>query len=76
MAIPTAVNGQSTDTVSQNNVIVLGEAPAMALAALYQVSSQAIGLMMQNAAAAQQQLNITAQAATAQGAAMLYAVGK
>jgi hypothetical protein len=75
MAIPTPVNGQITDTVSQTNVTVLGEAPAMALSNLYQISAQAFGLMMQNAASAQQQTNITAQAATTQGVVTLYSTG-
>jgi hypothetical protein len=73
MAFPTPVNDQATDTVSQNNVSVLGEAPAMGLAALYQLSAQSIGIMMQNAAAAQQQFAITAQAATAASVAALSA---
>ncbi|MEJ0025624.1 MAG: RebB family R body protein [Rhizomicrobium sp.] len=71
MAIPTPVNGQITDAVTQSNLTVVGQAPAMALGNLLQVSAQAFGLMMQNAAAAQQQLNITAQAVTTQGAVVL-----
>ncbi len=74
MAIPTPANGQITDTVSQANITVLGEAPAIALGGLYQVSAHAFGLMMQNAANAQQQVNITAQAATAQGVSLLASV--
>jgi hypothetical protein len=75
MADVTPVNGQITDTVSQTNLVVLGESPAMALSNLFQVSAQAFALMMQNAAAAQQQLNITAQAVTTQGVALLYSTG-
>ena len=74
MAIPTPVNGQITDAVTQSNVTVLGDSPAMAMGNLYQVSAQAFGLMMQNAAAAQQQANVMAQAATTQGVAMLYSL--
>jgi hypothetical protein len=73
VAIPTPVNGVITDTISQTNVSVLGQAPAAALANLYQASAQAFALMMQNAANAQQQMNITAQAVTAQGVVVLYA---
>ena len=73
MADQTPVNAQITDTISQTNVTVLGEAPSVALGNLYQASAQTFGMMMQNAAAAQQQLNITAQAVTAQGVALLYA---
>jgi hypothetical protein len=75
LAFPTSVNSQTTDTVSQVNVTVLGEAPAMALGNLYQVAAQALGLMMQNAVQAQQQTNITAQAATTQGVSLLFASG-
>ena len=72
MAIPTPVNGQITDAITQSNVTVLGQAPSMALGNLLQVSAQAFAMMMQNASAAQQNLNISAQAATTQGVAVLY----
>jgi hypothetical protein len=72
MALDTPVNSQITDTISQANVTVLGEAPSVALGNLYQASAQAFGMMMQNAVGAQQQLNITAQAVTAQGVTLLY----
>jgi hypothetical protein len=75
MAIPTPVNGQITDTISQSNLTVVGEAPSLALGSLYQVYAHAAGLMMENAVNAQQQVNITAQAATAQGVAMLFSTG-
>lgn len=74
MAIPTPVNGQITDAVTQSNVTVLGDSPAIAMGNMFQVSAQAFGIMMQNAAAAQQQANVAAQAATVQGVAMLYAL--
>jgi len=73
VAIPTPVNGVITDTISQTNVSVLGQAPAAALANLYQASAQAFAIMMQNAASTQQQLNMTAQAVTTQGVVVLYA---
>jgi hypothetical protein len=57
MADPTLVNGQITDAVTQTNVKVLGEAPAMAMATVYQTMAQAIGLSMQNAVANQQNMN-------------------
>ncbi len=62
MAIPTPVNGQITDAVTQSNITVLGNSPAHALSALYQVSSQAAGLAMQNATANQQNTDILANA--------------
>jgi hypothetical protein len=57
MAEPTLVNGQITDAVTQTDVMVLGNAPAMAIGALYQVTAQAIALSMQNAVANQQAMN-------------------
>ena len=64
MAFPTAVNSQITDAVTQANVKVLGDAPAFAMAALYQATAQALANAAHNAAHAQQQNYILAQAAT------------
>jgi hypothetical protein len=74
MAFPTAVNDQITDSITQSNVKVLGEAPAMALANLYQATAQALSNAAHNATTNQQQNNITAQAATTMGVAALYSV--
>lgn len=74
MAFPTAVNSQITDSVTQSNVEVLGEAPAVALGNLYQATSQALANAAHNATTAQQQTNVTAQAATTMGVATLYAI--
>lgn len=63
MAFPTAVNSQITDAVSQSNVKVLAEAPAMALSTVYQTLAQAAGLAAQNAATNQQNAQQVAQAA-------------
>ena len=81
MAFPTAVNNQITDSVTQANVKVLGDAPAMALANLYQATAQALSNAAHNSTSAQQQTAVTAQAATTMGVATLYsldtsAVGK
>ncbi|MEL6142430.1 MAG: RebB family R body protein [Bacteroidota bacterium] len=51
------VNEQITDAVTQTNVKVLAEAPAQAMATLYQVATQANGISMQNATSNQQNLN-------------------
>jgi hypothetical protein len=75
MAIPTAVNGQITDAVTQTNVSVLGDSPALSLGNLYQVSAHAAGMAMQNAVAFQQQMNITAQAATTVAVTILLGPG-
>ncbi|KFA87962.1 RebB family R body protein [Archangium violaceum] len=72
MTTPTAVNGQITDAVTQSNVKVLGDAPALALGHIYQTMAHSTGLSFQNAVTAQQQLNMAAQAATVQGVSLLY----
>ena len=73
MAFPTAVNSQITDAVTQANVHVLGDAPAIAMGNLYQATAQALANAAHNATMAQQQMAITAQAATAAGVALIYA---
>lgn len=74
MAFPTAVNSQITDSVTQANTKVLGDAPAVAMGNLYQATAQALGNAAHNATTSQQQTNITAQAATTQGVATLYSI--
>ena len=74
MALPTAVNGQITDAVTQSNVKVLGDAPAMAMGAIYQALAHSTGILYENATSSQQQLAIAAQAATNQGVIQIYSV--
>lgn len=74
MAIPTPVNGMITDAVTQTNVKVLGDAPAMAMGAIYQSLSHSTGILFENAVSSQQQLAIASQAATNQGVIQLYSV--
>ena len=74
MAFPTSVNSQITDSVTQANVKVLGDAPAMAMGNLFQATSQALANAAHNATSAQQQTAVTAQAATTMGVATLYAI--
>jgi hypothetical protein len=74
MAFPTAVNDQITDSVTQSNVQVLGLSPAIALGNLYQATAQALANAAHNATMAQQQMYVTAQAATTAGVAMLYSL--
>jgi hypothetical protein len=74
MAFPTAVNSQITDSVTQANTKVLGDAPAIAMGNLFQASAQALGNAAHNATSAMQQSNVTAQAATTMGVATLYAI--
>jgi hypothetical protein len=74
MAIPTAVNGQITDAVTQTNVKVVGEAPAMAMGAIFQSLAHSTGILYENATSSQQQLAIAGQAATNQGVIQIYSV--
>lgn len=74
MAFPTAVNDQITDSVTQANVKVLGDAPAMSMGNLFQATSQALANAAHNATMAQQQAAITAQAATTMGVTTLYSI--
>jgi len=74
MAFPTAVNDQITDSVTQANVKVLGDAPAIAMGNLYQATAQALANAAHNAANAQQQSYVTSQAATTMGVATLYSL--
>ena len=72
MAFPTSTNDQITDSVTQANTKVLGDAPAIAMGNLYQATAQALANAAQNAVNAQQQANMIAQAATSQGVIMIY----
>jgi len=74
MAFPTAVNDQITDSVAQSNVQVLGVAPSLAMGNLYQATAQALANAAHNATMAQQQMYVTAQAATTMGVSLLYSL--
>ncbi|CAG0981211.1 hypothetical protein ANRL2_02459 [Anaerolineae bacterium] len=74
MAENTAVNNHITDSITQVNTKVLGDAPAIAMGNLFQSTSQALGLAALNATNAQQQNNMTAQASTTMGVTTLYSI--
>lgn len=74
MAFPTAVNDQITDSVTQSNVQVLGSSPGLAMGNLYQATAQALANAAHNATMAQQQMYVTAQAATTMGVSLLYSL--
>ncbi len=74
MAFPTSVNNQITDSVTQANVKVLGDAPAMAMGNLFQATNNALANSAHNSTTAIQQTNVTAQAATTMGVAILYSI--
>ena len=79
MSIPTAVNDQITDSVTQitdavtqANVKVIGEAPAIAMGSIYQSLAHSIGILFENAVTTQQQQNILMQSAVTQGVILMY----
>jgi hypothetical protein len=74
MAFPTAVNSQITDSVSEVNTKVLGDAPAMAMGNLFMATSQALSNAAHNATHAQQQTNVTSQASTTSAVTTLYSI--
>jgi Killing trait len=72
MAFPTAVNDQITDAVTQSNVKVLAEAPALAMGSLYQATAHSMGIAFENAVSHQQQAAVLSQAITTQCVATLF----
>ncbi|MDA3273807.1 RebB family R body protein [Pseudomonas aeruginosa] len=74
MSFPTAVNDQITDAVTQSNVKVVGEAPAMALGTIYQTMAHSTGILFENAVSAQQQQNTLALAASNMGVMQIYSL--
>jgi hypothetical protein len=74
MALPTSVDNQITDSVTQANTKVLGDAPAIAMGNLYQATAQALANAAHDASNGQQQSQVTAQAATPMGVATPYSL--
>ena len=68
------VSPQITDAVTQANVKVVAEAPAMAMGSLFQVAAHSTGLMFENAVTAQNNQNILSQSATTQGVMQIYSL--
>lgn len=75
MAIPTPVNGEITDAITQANITVLGDAPAVALSNLYVAAAQSMASLLANSVNAAQQNAVTAQAATTRAVAVLLGGG-
>jgi hypothetical protein len=65
------VNSAVTDAVTQANVKVLAEAPAMAMGSLYQTIGNSVAMAAANAVYAQQQANVSYQAASTLGVSKL-----
>jgi len=68
------VSPQITDAVTQSNVKVLAEAPAMAMGTIYQALAHSTGMMFENSVNTQQAQNVLQQAATTQGVIQLFSV--
>ncbi|WP_238349596.1 RebB family R body protein [Chryseobacterium cucumeris] len=68
------VNEKITDAVTQSNVKVVAESPAMALSNVYQSAAHSTGIMFENAINTQNQQNIVTQAATTQGVTQIYSL--
>ncbi len=68
------VSPQITDAVTQTNVKVVAESPAVAISSLYQTAAHSTGLMFENSVTAQNNQNILAQAATTQGVMQIYSI--
>lgn len=67
MAFPTTENSQITDSVTQANVKVLGDAPALSSGELYVATSQALSNAAHNATIIQNQTQVTGQASMTTG---------
>jgi len=68
------VNDQITDAVTQSNVKVVAEAPAMAMGTVYQTMAHSTGLMFENSVNSQNQQNILGQTATTQGVMQIFSM--
>jgi hypothetical protein len=69
-----AVNQQVTDAVTQSNVKVIKESPAMALGNIYQTAAQSTKILFENAVKAQHQQHMMGQAASTQGVNQIHKV--
>lgn len=67
MAFPTALNSQITDSVTQANLKVLGDSPALSSGELYVATSQALANAAHNATVIQNETQVTAQTAMTAG---------
>ncbi len=74
MPYNTAVNSQITDAVTQSNVQVVAQAPAMAMGSVYQSMAHSTGILLQNSVAAAQQHSALSQAAANQGVMQIYSL--
>ncbi|OKL45348.1 RebB family R body protein [Pseudovibrio exalbescens] len=74
MADPTTVSPMVTDAVTQSNVKVVAEGPAMAMGSIYQSMAHSTGILFENAVSAAQQQTTLSQAASNQGVMQIYSM--
>ncbi len=67
-------DGMITDAVTQTNVKVVGDAPAVALGNLYSSLAHSTGILFQNSVGSAAQSNMQALAATNQGVMQVYSL--
>lgn len=70
-----SVNSQVTDSVVGANAVNIGTAPSVAMGMTYVAMANSISKVMGNAATAQQNMQITSNAATTTAVAMILAQG-
>jgi len=68
------VQEQITDAVTQSNVKVVAEAPAMAMGTTYQTMAHSTGLMFENSVSNQNLQNMTSQAVSNEGILQIYSL--
>jgi len=71
MAFPTALNSQITDSVTQANVKVLADSPAVSVSNLYIATSQALANSAHNASNGAMEAGVASRAAMTQSVAAL-----
>jgi hypothetical protein len=76
MSQPEVVNGAVIDAVTATNTKVLAEAPAMAMGSLYQTIGNSVAMAAANSVYAQQQANVTYQAASTLGITKMFEQNK
>ncbi len=74
MAFSTAANSQITDAVTQLNVKVIRETPAMAVGMLYQTMSHSNSIFLESAVSSQQRANILTLASANEGTMQIYSL--
>ena len=70
--MPNEVNGAVVDSVTAANTSVVAEAPAIGMGSLYQTIGNSVAMAAANAVYAQQQANVTNQAASTLGISQLF----